>query len=100
MNKAGQIKEQTTVTIKQSVLVAHPVWTLELKRMFDVLISLLLLILIWPLIAVVAIAIKLSSPGHVFYRGIRTGLQGKPFRILKLLVPKYIDLDLFDSMYT
>lgn len=75
MNKAGSIKTQTSV--------AHPVWALGVKRMFDMLISLLILLLIWPLIVGMAIAVKLSSAGPVFYRGIRTGLHGKPFRILK-----------------
>lgn len=45
--------------------------------------SLSVLLLIWPIILFVAISIKLSSPGPVFYRGIRTGLHGIPFRILK-----------------
>ena len=45
--------------------------------------SLSVLLLIWPIIFFVAIAIKLTSPGPVFYRGIRTGLHGIPFRILK-----------------
>ncbi len=47
------------------------------------LFSLFVLFLIWPLIAVIAIAIKMSSPGPVFYRGVRAGLHGKPFRIIK-----------------
>ena len=45
--------------------------------------SILLILLIWPIILFLAIAVKLSSPGPVFYRGIRTGLKGKSFRILK-----------------
>nr|WP_320017541.1 sugar transferase [uncultured Desulfobacter sp.] len=51
--------------------------------MLDLCFSTAVLFVIWPLIGIVAIAIKLSSPGPVFYRGIRTGLHGKPFRILK-----------------
>jgi len=54
-----------------------------IKRLFDVQFSLSVLLLIWPIIFFVAIAIKLTSPGPVFYRGIRTGLHGIPFRILK-----------------
>lgn len=61
----------------------HPVWALFFKRMFDILFSLSVLLLIWPIILFVAAAIKLTSPGPVFYRGIRTGLHGLPFRILK-----------------
>lgn len=61
----------------------HSRWALAAKRFLDIVVSLLALILIWPLIAAVAVGIKISSPGPVFYRGIRTGLHGKPFRILK-----------------
>lgn len=83
MNKSGLIKAQTTDTVEQTTSVTHPAWALGLKRMFDILFSLLVLLLICPLIAAVAIAVKLSSPGPVFYRGVRTGWYGKPFRILK-----------------
>lgn len=67
----------------EKMFLSHPVWALFIKRSCDVLFSLLVLILIWPIILFVAIAVKLSSPGPVFYRGIRTGLNGEPFRILK-----------------
>jgi len=36
-----------------------------------------------PFFVVIAAAIKLTSAGPVFYRGVRTGLNGKPFRIYK-----------------
>lgn len=61
----------------------HPAWALFLKRIFDVVISLIVLFAIWPLIVMVAVAVKLSSPGPIFYRGVRSGLYGKPFRIYK-----------------
>jgi len=68
---------------EQTISVTRPAWALFLKRSFDVLFSLLVLLLIWPIILFVAIVVKLTSPGPVFYRGIRTGLHGLPFRILK-----------------
>ena len=68
---------------EQKISVTHPAWALFIKRSFDVLFSLLLLLLIWPIILFVAIVIQSTSPGPVFYRGIRTGLHGLPFRILK-----------------
>ena len=68
---------------EETISVAHPAWAMLIKRLFDVLFSFSVLLLIWPLILFVAIAIKLTSPGPVFYRGIRTGLHGLPFRILK-----------------
>jgi len=54
-----------------------------LKRLFDFLFSTLGLILITPILAIIALLIKLNSPGSVFFQGIRIGKSGKPFRILK-----------------
>jgi len=45
--------------------------------------SLVVLFIIWPLLLLLSIAVRFSSPGPVFYRGIRTGLNGKPFYIFK-----------------
>lgn len=56
---------------------------LFLKRVIDILLSFCSLLLLWPVILAVALAIRLSSPGPVFYRGVRAGLFGRPFRILK-----------------
>jgi lipopolysaccharide/colanic/teichoic acid biosynthesis glycosyltransferase len=54
-----------------------------LKRFLDVLASVLGLILLSPFFALCAIVIKLDSRGPVFYRGVRIGRFGKPFRIFK-----------------
>jgi lipopolysaccharide/colanic/teichoic acid biosynthesis glycosyltransferase len=54
-----------------------------LKRLFDLTVSLMILPFLLPFFAITAIAIKLAAPGPVFYRGWRTGLDGKPFRIFK-----------------
>jgi lipopolysaccharide/colanic/teichoic acid biosynthesis glycosyltransferase len=54
-----------------------------LKRTFDVLVSILALVLFGPLLVLIAVRIKRDSPGPVFYRGLRTGRYGKPFRIFK-----------------
>lgn len=53
------------------------------KRIFDIIVSGIGLILFSPIILVIAIIIKMTSSGPVFYRGERTGLHGKPFRIFK-----------------
>ena len=53
------------------------------KRFFDAVSSAAGLILLVPLFAVAAAAIKLDSPGPVFYRGVRTGKASKLFRIYK-----------------
>lgn len=54
-----------------------------LKRLFDVFFSVLGLIVLAPFFLVIAVAIKLESPGPVFYRGWRVGLRGRPFQIYK-----------------
>ncbi|MGQ9574341.1 MAG: sugar transferase [Thermoguttaceae bacterium] len=54
-----------------------------LKRAFDVTLALIGLVLSLPLLAVIALAIKLDSPGPVFYRGVRIGRFGRPFRLFK-----------------
>ena len=54
-----------------------------LKRSFDLITSSVLLVGLLPLFAVVAVAIKIDSPGPVFFRQKRTGKNGKEFEILK-----------------
>ena len=58
-------------------------WHSSLKRAFDVVFAALGMLLFAPVTVLVALAIKLSSPGAVFYRQQRVGLHGKPFSILK-----------------
>jgi exopolysaccharide biosynthesis polyprenyl glycosylphosphotransferase len=55
----------------------------KLKRLTDVVIAGLLLLLLSPVMTLVAIAIKLDSPGSVFYSQERTGLKRKLFKVYK-----------------
>ena len=54
-----------------------------IKRTFDILASALSLIALSPLFAVLAVAVRCSSKGPVFYTQERIGLYGHPFRIYK-----------------
>jgi lipopolysaccharide/colanic/teichoic acid biosynthesis glycosyltransferase len=54
-----------------------------LKRFFDFTISLIVLFIFGPLFLVLGILIKKDSEGPVFYRQVRIGKDGKPFRIFK-----------------
>ena len=54
-----------------------------MKRLFDILISTLALIIASPIMAITAIAIKLSDGGPVFYRQTRLTQDGKAFQIVK-----------------
>ena len=53
------------------------------KRACDVVVSALGLLVLLPLFAVVAVAIKATSPGPVIFRQERIGLRGRPFTLLK-----------------
>jgi Undecaprenyl-phosphate glucose phosphotransferase len=58
-------------------------WSQVAKRAFDVGFSLLLLVGLSPLLAVLAVAVKVASPGPVLYGQERMGLDGQRFRMLK-----------------
>ena len=53
------------------------------KRLFDLFAASLALLLLTPGLALIAVAIKLDSPGPVFFRQQRVGRRGVPFRIHK-----------------
>jgi sugar transferase (PEP-CTERM system associated) len=54
-----------------------------LKRGFDIIVGTLLLVVTFPICLVTALAIKLDSPGTVFYRQERVGQLGRRFKIIK-----------------
>jgi exopolysaccharide biosynthesis polyprenyl glycosylphosphotransferase len=58
-------------------------WKLTLKRLVDIALSGIALVVISPLMLLTALGIKLDSPGPVFFVQERTGLDGKPFLMLK-----------------
>jgi len=58
-------------------------WKLTLKRMVDVLISSMMLLIMSPWLMLTALLIKLDSPGPVFFVQERMGLDAKPFPMLK-----------------
>ncbi len=72
--------------IKQELM---PKWERLLKRLMDLFVSAGVLLLGAPLFLYAWLRVRLSSPGPVFYRQERLGLNGKPFHLLK-----------FRSMYT
>ncbi len=58
-------------------------WGRITKRLFDLALSVPLLILLAPLFLLIALIIKLDSKGTVFFRQERAGLDGRPFQIIK-----------------
>jgi len=57
---------------------------LTIKRLVDITLSLLGLLLALPVLSLAALLIKLNSPGGVFYSQERVGQHGKPFTLIKL----------------
>ncbi|MBR3355915.1 MAG: sugar transferase [Oscillospiraceae bacterium] len=58
-------------------------FSLCVKRCFDIFASLLMIIILSPLIIGISVAVKISSPGPVFFRQVRISKYGKEFRIYK-----------------
>jgi exopolysaccharide biosynthesis polyprenyl glycosylphosphotransferase len=88
---SGSVKMQNVmgtalIEIKPNVL---PQWQKVVKRLSDVIISFIVLILFSPLYLALMLIVRFSSEGPVFFKQIRIGLHGKPFFIYK-----------FRSMYT
>jgi Undecaprenyl-phosphate glucose phosphotransferase len=54
-----------------------------IKRMFDLILCSLGVIMISPLLFLIALAVKLSSKGPIFYSQVRMGLDGKEFKMFK-----------------
>ncbi len=71
-----------------SMLYVEPVkrngWRPVAKRAFDIALSTVMLIVVLPVLAVAALAIKLTSPGPIFFAQERIGHRGRVFKILKL----------------
>lgn len=58
-------------------------WRTAVKRVFDIVSSTLLLVVASPIMLVTALLIKLESPGGVYYRQERVGLNGRTFDVVK-----------------
>ena len=59
------------------------------KRLFDIVVAALALVLLSPLLAAVAVIVRFDSPGPVFFRQERVGRHGVPFRIHKFRTMKH-----------
>jgi len=78
--KMNQVFGTALIEINQEIM---PAWQIAFKRMLDILVSFVSLLLLSPLFAYLSLKVKQSSVGPVFYRQERIGLQGVPFTILK-----------------
>jgi exopolysaccharide biosynthesis polyprenyl glycosylphosphotransferase len=62
----------------------HLLYIKKVKRLFDIVASLIAIVLSYPLLLAGILAVKLSSPGPVFYRQARSGRFGRVFNVTKL----------------
>lgn len=102
MSILPQTQDYLMGTIKMSTVFYEPLISIDseymspmqryIKRMMDILISFVALVLLLPLYLFLAIGVKCSSKGPVFYLQERIGYQGKPFKIIKYR-SMYIDAE-------
>ncbi len=79
----GSIEEFDGLQIISLQSSPHNGWNVMSKRLVDISAGGLALLIFAPLMAVIALAVKLSSRGPVFYRQERMGLDGRRFQMLK-----------------
>ncbi|MDA0882962.1 MAG: sugar transferase [Bacteroidetes bacterium] len=68
------------IAINQEIM---PAWQFSIKRVIDIMASALALIVLLPFLLVIAVLVKLSSPGPIFFTQERIGKYGEPFKIIK-----------------
>ena len=78
--KMSAIFGAPVIEIQRTVM---PVWQRALKRLFDVVISIVVLLAFSPVYIITALLVKSGSKGPIFYSHHRIGLNGKPFSIYK-----------------
>lgn len=78
--KMTQVYGAVLIQIEQSLM---PHWQKLIKRLIDIVVSGILLLLLSPLYAYVAVRVRFSSPGPILYKQERIGLNSKPFYIFK-----------------
>ena len=69
-----------------------PAWQQSVKRVFDITVSSVAILLLSPVYLYVAVRVKLGSKGPVFYKQERIGYEGRPFMIYKFRT-MYVDAE-------
>lgn len=87
--KMNAILGTPLIEIKNQII---PEWQISVKRFLDVSISVMVLICFSWLYLLLAIVVKLTSNGPVFFKQERIGIHGRPFKILKFRT-MYVDAE-------
>lgn len=93
-----QNKIQKTIQYYKTILERKKL-SLILKRVFDMIVSIILLILLSPILLIFSVWIKLDSKGPIFFRQERITLNGKKFKIFKFRT-MVVDADKKGSLVT
>lgn len=88
---SGHLKTHSVAGVQLIVLLKDhmPAWQAQIKRIFDIVVSLIVLVPFFPIWVMVGLIVKLTDPGPAVYSQERIGQNGKPFVMYK-----------FRSMYT
>jgi len=78
--RMNEVYGAVLIQVRQELM---PKWERLLKRLMDVGVSAAVLLLFSPLYLYLVLRVRLSSPGPVFFRQERIGLNGKPFQLIK-----------------
>ncbi|MCG8576881.1 MAG: sugar transferase [Flavobacteriales bacterium] len=91
---SGQVKMDNIfgallITVNANLM---PDWQYSTKRLIDIVASFVSLLILLPVYLTLAILVKLSSKGPIFFTQERIGLMGKPFKIIKFRT-MYVDAE-------
>lgn len=73
------------------------------KHVIDMLSALVALVVLMPLLVVIALVVRFTSPGPILFRQVRIGYQGRPFRVFKFRTMTYMPIaadDMLDAAKT
>lgn len=87
--KMNHVFGAVLIEIRQELM---PRWQRILKRVIDVAVSVTVLLLLSPLLLYIMLRVRLSSPGPIFFKQERLGLNGRPFTIFKFR-SMYVDAE-------
>lgn len=89
LNKTNQIFGMPIIEISPEPM---PLWEKGVKRIMDLVVSLIVLVVTFPILGIIALLIKSGSKGPIIYKQRRVGKGGKPFTMYKFRT-MYIDAE-------
>ena len=87
--RMSSLFDEPLIQLSQDLM---PIWEENVKRIFDIVVSILAIVLLSPVYIFLIIGVKSSSPGPIFYAQERIGRFGKPFMIYKFR-SMYVDAE-------